>query len=66
MERTCTMYVGDEKCIQNFSRQSWKEETTWGIRRRWEDIELRKHDVEMWTGFNRLSIMDGGGLLWTQ
>jgi len=27
--RACSTHGRDEKCIQNFSRKDWREETTW-------------------------------------
>jgi hypothetical protein len=29
MDETCGTNDGDEKCLQNFSQQTWKEGITW-------------------------------------
>jgi len=54
--------VGDEKIIQNFSR-----DTSWGRRRihrlRWEDnvkMDFRETGCEVWTGFMWLRIRSNG------
>jgi hypothetical protein len=38
MDGACSMHVGDEKCIQNFSQKTRREEVTFeGTECRWED-----------------------------
>jgi hypothetical protein len=55
MHRACSIHGGAEKCIQNLSRKTRREETTCP---RWADIIKMnlKYNVGVWTGFNWLML----------
>jgi hypothetical protein len=59
---TCSTYGGGEKCIQNFSRKTLKEETTWWIW--WEDNNKMGKRVKLFLPWRRMrestSALDGG------
>jgi len=65
MGRTCSMYGGEERCIQGFGG-NLRERDHLEDRHRWEDnikMGLQKGDVWAWTGSTWLRIGTGGGQL---
>jgi hypothetical protein len=56
-----------ERCIQDFGRETWGKETTWGDRgvdgRITSKWIFKKWDEGTWTGLSWLRIGTGGGLL---
>jgi hypothetical protein len=48
----CMSSVGDQKCLQNFSRKTWREETTSYARRRSEDDIKMESKETFRTGFH--------------
>ena len=58
---------GEKRCIQGFGWETWGKETTWKIRRRWEDdnkmVFFSESWMGAWTGLLWLRIGTDDGML---
>jgi len=46
MGGACSIYRGEQRCIQGLGGETWGKETTWNTRRRWEDnIQMYLQEV---------------------
>jgi hypothetical protein len=66
MGRARSTYEGEEGCIQGFGGETLGKRPLERPRPRWEDnikMDLRKWDVEAWTGWVRRRIGTEGGHL---
>jgi len=62
------MHGGDNKCVQDFSQRTWREETILETLRTDGRILLKSilKRKRMWTRYIWLGIWSSGGLLWRQ